>query len=197
MKKIFLSFAAAALSLSLLVTACSNNETNKDAQSKAKTSKTTENLPNYRYVDVDTILSRYNLAKDYQEEMIRMQNNVQNAAKRHEGKIQNYAASMENKMRNNGYLSEASVNQDRQTLANMQNEAQRSVAAMQQQMLEADNKANKAVIDSIQNFIKEYNKKHKYDAIFIKASTLYINPDLDITDEIVEGLNARYNKVKK
>ena len=37
---------------------------------------------------------------------------------------------------------------------------------------------------------------HTYDAIFFKNATLYINPNLDITDEIVEGLNARYNKKK-
>lgn len=36
-----------------------------------------------------------------------------------------------------------------------------------------------------------------YDAILFKAATLYINPALDITNEVVEGLNARYNKVKK
>ena len=55
----------------------------------------------------------------------------------------------------------------------------------------------KIVNDSIMSYIKEYNESHHYDAIFMKAATLYINPDLDITDEIIEGLNARYNKVKK
>ena len=51
--------------------------------------------------------------------------------------------------------------------------------------------------DSIEAFIKEYNKTRGYDAILFKAATLYINPALDITNEVVEGLNARYNKVKK
>lgn len=31
----------------------------------------------------------------------------------------------------------------------------------------------------------------------MKAATLYINPALDVTDEVVKGLNERYNKVKK
>ncbi len=195
MKKIIFSFAAAMLSLSMIV-ACGPTES-KEAKGKAKTEKNTENLPNYRYVDVDTVLKRYNLAKDYQEEMLRMENNMESAAKSHETKIRNYAATMQNKAQNNGYLTEASYKQDQQTLNNMQTEAQRSMASLQQSAAEANAKANKAVIDSIQSFIKEYNKSHKYDAIFMKATTLYINPDLDITDEIVEGLNARYNKVKK
>jgi outer membrane protein len=58
-------------------------------------------------------------------------------------------------------------------------------------------KGQQAVNDSIKAFIAEYNKTRGYDAILIKNATLYINPALDITDEVVEGLNARYNKVKK
>jgi outer membrane protein len=64
---------------------------------------------------------------------------------------------------------------------------------MQQQYMEAQ----KIVNDSIQKFIEVYNAQHGYDAILLKAATLYIDPALDITDEVVEGLNARYNKVKK
>ena len=57
--------------------------------------------------------------------------------------------------------------------------------------------AQQAVNDSIEAFVKEYNKTRGYDAILLKNATLFINPDLDITNEIVEGLNARYNKVTK
>ncbi len=58
-------------------------------------------------------------------------------------------------------------------------------------------KAQQTVNDSIENYIKEYNASKGYDAIFFKAATLYIDPELDITEEIVTGLNERYNKVKK
>jgi outer membrane protein len=58
-------------------------------------------------------------------------------------------------------------------------------------------KAQQSVNDSIQAFIKDYNASHGYDAILFKAATLYVNPALDITEEVIEGLNARYNKVKK
>ena len=49
--------------------------------------------------------------------------------------------------------------------------------------------------DSIEAFIKEYNKTRGYDAILYKAVGVYFNPALDITDEVIKGLNARYNKV--
>lgn len=184
----------------LAFASCYGNESNAPkAGDKKKTVKTESSagLPNYRYVDLDTVLSRYNLAKDYNEEMLRMQNNMESALKRHESNIQGFANSMQKKMQNNGYLSEASYKQDQDKIASMQNSAQRDAANLQNNFQNAAMKAQQTVNDSIEAFIKEYNAKRGYDAILFKAATLYINPELDITDEVVEGLNARYNKVKK
>ena len=177
---------------------CNNGNTAQTATvEKAKTENKDASLPNYRYVDLDTILSKYNLAKDYNEEMLRMQTNMESAYKRHQSKLQSFANTVQNKMQNNGYLSEASYKQDEQTMANMQNEAQKNMATLQSNLEQASMQAQKTVNDSIEAFIKEYNKTRGYDAILFKAATLYINPALDITNEVVEGLNARYNKVKK
>ena len=198
MKKINSFIVASLAVIALIATACNSEDAKKDAPAgKAKAAKTEVNLPNYRYVDLDSVLSKYNLAKDYNEEMLRMQTNMESAAKRHENKIQNFAATMQNKMQNNGYLSEASYRQDEQTINNMQTEAQRNISSLQNNYQNAAMQAQQAVIDSLTKFIKDYNKTRGYDAIFQKASTLYINPELDITDEVVEGLNARYNKVAK
>lgn len=200
MNKISLRLAAFGMS-ALLAGAhmsCSENKTEtKTKPAAAKTEQKSSVLPNYRYVDLDTILSRYILAKDYNEEMIRMQNNAENQMKQHQTKIQNFANQVQNKMQNNGYLSEASYKQDEQTMANMQNDAQRSMQTLQASIAQAADKAQQTINDSINAFITSYNKTHGYDAILFKAATLYINPELDITDEVVEGLNARYNKVKK
>ncbi|MBD5196653.1 MAG: OmpH family outer membrane protein [Muribaculaceae bacterium] len=199
MKKIKTFLVASLAILAVIATSCGSGDDKKAAPAaKAKTTKTDVHiLPNYRYVDLDSVLSKYNLAKDFNEEMLRMQNNLASAEKQHTTKIQNFANSMQNKMQNNSYLSEASYRQDEQTLNNMQNEAQKAMANLQTNMQNAALQGQQAVIDSITSFINEYNKTRGYDAIFQKASTLYINPELDITDEVVEGLNARYNKVAK
>lgn len=193
-------FTVAALAMTIMATGMSScadkKEESKATPAKTKTEKLSV-LPNYRYVDLDTILSRYNLAKDYNEEMLRMQNNAESQMRQHQNKIQNFAQTVQNKMQNNGYLSEASYKQDEQTMANMQNAAQQSMQSLQSNIAQAADKAQKTINDSITAFIKDYNKTRGYDAILFKAATLYINEELDITDEVVEGLNARYNKVKK
>lgn len=197
MKKIYLSLAVGVMAMSLFSTACNSDNAKKEASSSAAKSEKKADLPNYRYVDLDSILSKYNLAKDFEEEMMRLQNNYQSAEKSHGTKIQNFANGMQNKMKNNQYLSETAYRQDEQTLGNMQNEAQRALGSLQNTIQNTAMQQQIALRDSITSFIADYNKNRGYDAIFQKASTLYINPALDITDDIVEGLNARYNKVKK
>ncbi len=200
MKKTYITLASVAVSALLCIGAVScgdDKKPSKAAPAKAKTEKPAAILPNYRYVDLDSVLSRYNLAKDYNEEMLRLQTNAESQMKQHQNKIQSFANTVQNKMQNNGYLSEASYKQDEQKMANMQNEAQRSMQNLQNNIAQAAEQAQKTINDSINAFIESYNKTRGYDAILFKAATLYINPELDITDEVVEGLNARYNKVKK
>lgn len=199
MKKNILKTLAFALVMiaAPVLSACGGDKTT-DAPVKTETKADKKaDLPNYRYVDMDSISLNYNLAKDYTEEMIRMQSNMENEAKRHESSIQSFATSMQNKMQNNGYLSKESYDADQTKLNNMQATAQRAMATLQSNFENSALNSQKTVNDSIQAFIKDYNAKKGYDAIFIKATTLYIDPALDITNEVIEGLNKRYNKVKK
>ena len=199
MRKFFSINSIAILTLCLIMLSCGKHE-NKEQITNAKISsmiaRADSMLPNYRYVDLDSVLSNYNLAKDYNEEMLRMQSNMQSEVKRHENSLQSLATTMQNKIQNNGYLSEASLQADQQQYADMQNKAQRAVAALQNNFETTALIAQKTVNDSIEAFIQEYNLTKGYDAIFFKAAALYINPALDITGEVIEGLNARYNKVK-
>lgn len=199
MKRNLYSVFALALALTIggNLASCGGSKDEKAPAAKKVAVADSAALPNYRYVDIDTLLTKYILAKDYNEEMIRMQENLESETKRHQTSIQSLASQIQNKVQNNSYLSQESFDTDQQKLASMQSNAERSVGMMQQKYAEAAAKAQQAVNDSVTAFIEEYNNKHGYDAIFNKAAALHFNPALDITDEIVEGLNARYNKVKK
>lgn len=192
----------AILSLAFIIAlgACSDDAKDKKEPAKKPTATSLSSkreLPNYRYVDIDTVLSKYKLAVEYSEAMLEMQNKLENEAKRHENSIKAFANQMQNKYQNNQYTSEQQVNADQTKLQQMQNSASASMEKMQRSNLEAAAAADKTVQDSIHSFIDRYNAKHHYDAIFMKAATLYIDPALDITEEVVEGLNAGYTKVKK
>lgn len=60
---------------------------------------------------------------------------------------------------------------------------------------------SKKMTDAIYNFIREYNlQNQQFDLILARSYTsspiLYGNEGMDITDEIVKGLNEEYEKVK-
>ena len=199
MRKFFPINALLAITLCVMAFSCKKTENSQEitnAKISGMIAKADSMLPNYRYVDLDTILSHYNLAKDYNEEMLRMQSTMQSEVKRHENTLQSMATTMQNKLQNNGYLSEASLQADQKQYADQQDKAQRALAALQSNFETTVLLAQKTVNDSIEAYIQEYNLSKGYDAIFFKAATIYVNPALDITYEVIEGLNARYNKVK-
>ena len=55
-------------------------------------------------------------------------------------------------------------------------------------------KYNKALHDSLQNYLAIYNKDKKYSLIFAKQgdNLLYADKRNDITNEVVAGLNKAY-----
>lgn len=200
MKKLKFSTAAFAVALSLMaLSSCGQAEKDKAPQkSAAAAASKAGELPNFRYVDLDTLMTRYNLAKDFNEEMLRMQNNLDNTARQKESSLRNYAAGVQKKYQNNTYLTEAeqqAVQAEQQKIANMEEAARRDLASLQQNLQNVVLRQQATLSDSINSFIEAYNAKKGYDAILFKGAGLYFNPALDITDEVVEGLNARYNKV--
>ena len=194
--------AVSALVLMLGSAACSNSESSKqDAPAAtAKTEAKAEGAPttlNIRYIDEDSLSAHYNLAKDFKEASIRAFCRLESAQQSKAKEIQAFGSQIESKMRSNGYLSEDSYNADVAKLNKMQESAQNYLGNLQRNTEMEMAQQQQQLQDSVQNYIKEYNKSKGYDAILFKAAGVYFNPALDITDEIVEGLNARYNKVQK
>ncbi len=202
MKKIAMSISLLlALAAGSTITSCSGSDNsqkdNSGAPAAAETAKTDGAAPsiNIRYIDSDSLLTHYNLAKDLQEATMRAVSRIDNARQAKGSEIQKFASSIEQKARSNGYLSEASYNADMQKLQKMQHDAESYLANLSRN---ADNELAQQQIrlnDSIESFIRIYNAKQGYDAILYKNAGVYFNPSLDITAEVIEGLNARYNKV--
>lgn len=152
---------------------------------------------NIRYIDMDSIMARYNFALDVQESNIRSYSKLQNAGQIREAEINKLAQQIDEKMRNNGYLSEESYNADVASLNKKHQDAQNYLANLQRQTEQEMAAQQQELQDSIDSFIRDYNATRGYDAILYKAAGVYFNPYLDITEDVIAGLNARYNKVNQ
>ncbi|MDE6544168.1 MAG: OmpH family outer membrane protein [Muribaculaceae bacterium] len=195
------ALGAAGLLMLCAVASCSDNaKTTTTPEAPAATTATAgesfASSTNIRYIDLDTIMEYYHLAKDVQEFTIRTYSDLEQAQRTEANKIQKFGQSIEDKARSNGYLTEASYNADVQKLNKMQADAQNALAAMERKAQQDLGTQNQTLNDSIQSFINDYNKGKHYDAILFRAAGVYFNPALDITKEVIEGLNSRYNIVK-
>ena len=181
----------AALVLMISATSCNN----KPAQApKTAGGASLENLK-IRYIDEDSIMANYNLAKDINEAMLRRQNQFDAAQKQRSNEISKFGNAMQQKYQNNQYLTEEAFNADQAKLQKMQADAENYLAGLQQSIQNELNQSQIQLLDSIDNFMKDYAKKKGFDMVLRKSATLYIDEKYDVTEEVVEGLNKRYNKV--
>lgn len=189
--KITLSIAIVAAML-FGATACNEKQDNSAAKSTAAAGGM-----NIRYVDEDSIMANYNLAKDFNEAMLRRQNQLDAAQQQRGNEINKFGTAMEQKYKNNGYLTEESLRADQAKLQKMQNDAQNYLGNLQQSIATELEQSRTQVLDSINNFMKEYAKQKGYDMVIYKSAALYVDEKFDVTKDVVEGLNKRYVKVGK
>lgn len=150
------------------------------------------------YVDSDTLLAKYEYAKELQAGLESYQTAQQN---NYRSQMEQFQKDYQDFLKNGDKLSlsqqqakEAELKARAEKLGTL--EAQLAMQVQEKQM-----KENVKLLNAIFGFIKEYNEANQqYDIILRKtfndSPTLYIKEGMDITNEIVEGLNEEYKKVK-
>lgn len=153
---------------------------------------------NIRYIDADSVSANYNLAKDFKEAALRTYSKIESAQNSRAAEIQRLGQKIDQNMRSNYYVGkESEYEADVRRLNKMQQDAEAYMANLQRTSQQEMAQQQVELNDSLESFLKEYNKTKGYDAILFKAAGAYFNPALDITKEVTAGLNARYNKVEK
>ena len=185
-----------AVVLTLTLAACSNNNSNSSKQNPDATAPmVTEGGLKVAYIDTDTLLAKYQYAidleqqlKDYTEQQRRYgQQQVEAFQKDYNNYLQNGSTMTLTQQQNK----EAELKQRAEKMQTLEQELMAKVA--EKQATETSK-----VMNAIYAFVREYNAANQqFDIILTKQATLYINNGMDITDEIVEGLNEEYKNLKK
>ncbi len=190
MRKLTLAAIAA---VAILGFNCSGSES--EIATKAVDKDTIQSIK-LAYVQVDTLLSQYNLSKELNKTLLNKEENARATLNQRSKTLQSQMEEFQRKLENNAFVTEERVRQEQQRLVGLQGELQELQTRL---TTELDNaaKTNSALLrDSVQNYLKVYNKKHNYSMIFSNSgmeSLLYADEAFDITKDIVKGLNARYN----
>ena len=152
------------------------------------------------YVNTDTLMAKYQYAKDLEKQLTDFKTAKENS----------YKAQMAQWQRD--YEAYTKGGADNMTLAQQQAKEKELQTRLQKlQSLEGEYTMqiqNKTIAESekmtraVYNFIREYNAQNQqFDLIlarsFSSSPILYGNEGMDITEEIVNGLNAEYANLKK
>jgi outer membrane protein len=155
-----------------------------------------EKLP-IAYLNTDSLLSYYVFAQNANEKLMKKQEDARLKLNTKARTLQSEMADFQHKLENNAFLSRERAEKEQQRLLKKQQELQELEAKLTEDILVENQKLNMQLTDSLDKFLKEYNADGRYHLILsntAKDNVLYGVPGYDITNEVINGLNARCKK---
>lgn len=149
------------------------------------------------YVDVDSLLSNYAFYQDLSEEMMRKQENYTLLLDDEKRKIDKEVEEYNRKIERNVFSSDERARSEYNRIGKRQAALEEKVQKYSQELADESTANSQKISEAVDNFIKEYNKTHGYNIIISKSSLLFADESLNITAEVLEGLNAAYNQTNK
>ena len=148
------------------------------------------------YIDLDSLQSSYEYYKvlkaDFEKQQAASNNQVADLQRRYQARamqLQQKGATM------NPQEQEAAMKEINQ----MQQGLQAKKQELDNALYNANSKMKEDILARIQNFLKEYNKDGRYDYVFSyePGFMFYKDSALNITSDVINGLNELYSKNKK
>ncbi len=151
------------------------------------------------YVRMDTLIMQYDMASDLSSTFQAEAQAVQDDLNKRGRKLESDMKSFENQYQK-GLLTRSNAEQQQNALLKRQQELQNLANQKQLELQEKEFVMNNQIIYAIKTYLEEYNKVRGYAAILtttdVSNTVIVGNVALDITQEVVEGLNAEYIKIR-
>ena len=183
------------LAIAVMALASCNNEASKVEEKSANQTAPTE--LKIAYVEVDSLMTQYTFCKEQSELLEKKSQNIQNTLNQKGQSLQAAAMKFQQDVQNNKYTQQQAeavqANLQKQQ-GDLQNLQQRLGAEFQAET----EKFNKALRDSLNHYLAQYNKAKKYTLILTKQgdNILYADKSFDITNDVIAGLNKAYKPSK-
>ena len=150
------------------------------------------------YVDLDRILMEYDMANDLRSVVETKVQNIQAEVNRRGQKLEKELTSYQEKIQK-GLMTRSVAEVQGQKLQQQEIDFNNYAAQKQQEINEEQVVMMNQLGDAIQTFINKYNEEKQYAMILTNsggAPVLTADAALDITDDVLAGLNEEYIKTK-
>lgn len=151
------------------------------------------------YVEYDSLMSQYEYCKEYSDQLQQRSASYQQQLANKQRALEKAAEDFQRKLQSGQYTSQEQAQAQQQKLQQQQEQLQRLSMELEQKFATEQAEINNALRDSLQNFLKDFNKDGRYSIIMAKVgdNLLYADPKLDITNQVISGLNKRYKQKSK
>lgn len=188
----------AALAMIVLFSQCANKVDNQAATTPVQAAGLSG--MKIAYVEIDTLLAKYNYCIDLNEVMVKKSENVRLTLNQKAKDLDRQKQEFQTKVQNNAYLTQDRAQQEYNRIAKLEQDLQNLSNKLQAELMSENEKNSLQLRDSINGFLKEFNKTRGYSLIISNTgfdNLLYADSVYNITREILEGLNARYSSPNK
>lgn len=148
------------------------------------------------YVDVNKLIEGYSRTKvakaEFEKKATTMKGNIDSLVTNWQKELQAYE-------KERASLSPKELQLKQELLSNKQQQINGYQEAIQKQIQEEDKKTTQTVINDINDYVKEFGKRKGYKIIFGASgggNIMYADESSDLTEEVLKGLNAEYDKKK-
>ena len=150
------------------------------------------------YVNLDRILMEYDMANDLRSVVETKVQNIQAEVNRRAKKLENEVIDFQNKI-DKGLLTRTNAEVQSQKLQQQELEFNNYAAQKDQEIQEEQVVMMNQLGDAIQTFLNKYNEEKQYAMILTNSGgspVITAEAALDITDDVLAGLNEEYIKSK-
>lgn len=183
----------------MLAVSC-NNPKNAQAQ-EGEATEATVGKGDIVYFNLDRVLEEYDMANDLRSVVETKANSINQEVNRRGSRLEKDIKTFQDKI-DKGLMTRSTAEVQSGDLQKRQNDFQQYAAQKQQEIVEEQQVMMNQIADAIQTFLKKYNEEKQYAIILttqgaiLTAPVTVADPNLDITDDILAGLNAEYIKTK-
>lgn len=159
----YLMNGLAALALIVLFAQCAGNTDKQTTNAPAQAGGLSE--MKIAYVEIDTLLAKYNYCIDLNEAMVKKGENVRLTLNQKASELEKQKQEFQTKYQNNAYLSQERAQQEYNRIAKLEQDLQNLSNKLQSELMSENEKNSLQLRDSINAFLKEYNKTKGYSMI--------------------------------
>jgi outer membrane protein len=187
--KLILTVAVAAI-----ICSCAANGNTNGAQQANAESKTPAAQGGIVYIQLDSLVNQYDMYNDLKSELESkvqaVQEDLTKKGRSFESAVKDFQAKIDK-----GLLTRSQSEEQQQKLVEREQNLQGLSQQKQMELAEEEAVMMRRVMDAIQTYITKYNQDKGY-ALILSVPVLAGDPSLNITQDILAGLNEEYIKSK-